>query len=178
MPNIGIQNFRLPTKKPSGLNSWLLLSPNMLEELKFIASPKVVQMTLRAVDRAELYECRHPFWNSIANSYVKILKRFVTLQKTFPDITRVIHNDEVITGDILVSDFITGLNYGYMSGGLDPTKVCTLENEGGLLTGKVLRQGREDSCEIGSFKNEIWFFISHKFNVICNKNVVKSRKRK
>jgi hypothetical protein len=99
-----------------------------------------------------LYESRHPFWNSIANSCIKILQRIETLRETFPDIVRVIHNDEVIRGDILVSDFHIGLNYGHLSGGYEPTKICALENDGDMLAGRVLRPGREDGSELGFFK--------------------------
>jgi len=170
MSKILRQNFSLPSSEPSVLNSGLLLPPHILEELKTFASPKVVELTLRAVDRAELYESKHPFWNAIANSYIKIIQRIVTLRETFPDIKRVIHNAEVKTGDILVSDSNTGLNFGYMLGGPDPTKIIALEKNRGSLTGMVLRQGTEDNREIGSFKNEIWYFISHKFAMISNKD--------
>jgi hypothetical protein len=170
MSKILRQNFSLPSSEPSVLNSELLLPPHMLEELKTIASPKVVELTLRAVDRAGLYESRHPFWNAIANSYIRIIQRIVTLRETYPDIKRVIHNAEVKTGDILVSDPNTGLNFGYMSGGSETTKIIALENKRGELTGMVLRQGSEDNHEVGSFKNEIWYFISHKFTMISNKD--------
>ena len=176
MEKIGINNFRLPSKKLTGANTGVLLPPQKLEELQSIASPRVVDMTLRAVGRAELYDSRHPFWNSIANSYIKILQRIETLRETFPDITRVIHNAEIIRGDILVSDFQIGLNYGQFYAGDEPTKICALENDGDTLAGKVLRPGCEDSSEIGFFQNEIWFFISHRFTVISNKHNVKNRK--
>jgi hypothetical protein len=175
MPKIGISNFRLPTRKPSGVNSGLLLPPQKLEELHSIASRRVVDMTLRAVDRAELYDSRHPFWNAIANSYIKILQRIETLRETFPGITRVIHNSEIIRGDILVSDFQTGLNFGQFYAGNEPTKICALEENVDTLEGKVLRPGCEDSSEIGIFKNEIWYFISHRFTVISNKRPIKNR---
>ena len=175
LEKIGINNFRLPTKKLSGINSEVLLPPRKLEELKSIACPRVVDMTLRAVGRAELYDSRHPFWNSIANSYINILQRIETLRETFPDIKRVIHNSEIIRGDILVSDFQTGLNFGQFDAGDEPTKMCVLEKDGDILAGKVLRPGCEDSSEIGFFQNEIWFFISHRFTVISNKHAAYSR---
>jgi hypothetical protein len=138
--------------------------------------PDQMDMTLRAVGRAELYGSRHPFWNSIANSYINILQRIETLRETFPDIVRVIHNDEIIRGDILVSDFHIELNYGHLYGGCEPTKICVLENDGDTLAGRVLRPGHEDGGELGFFKNEIWFFISHRFTVLSNKNTIKNMK--
>ena len=162
----GSKNFLLPERVRSSLQSGLLLPLNKLEELKSIASPAVVQLTLRAIARAEQYDCRHPFWNAIGSTYTRILERIELLQEDYPDIARVIHNKEVRKGDILVSDFFTGLNFGFLSGGFEPTKVSVIEKKGEMLIGKVLRQGRIDSNEIGAFKNEIWYFISHRLTVV------------
>ena len=179
MPQLSSQSFSPPSSKPTVLNSGMLLPPSMLEELKAIASPKVVELTLRAIDWAEIYERNHPFWNAIASSYIKIIQRIETLRETFPDIKRVIHNAEVKAGDILVSDMNTGINWGYMSGGSEPTKIMVLENKRGNLTGMVCRHESGGDHEIGSFKNEIWYFISTKFAVTSNMNwVIWGRKKK
>jgi hypothetical protein len=79
--------------------------------------------------------------------------------------TRVIHNSEVKKGDVLVSDFHIGLNYGFMNGGTEPVRIRALEVDGELLKGAVMSSGDEESREIGYFKNELWFFISHRFTI-------------
>lgn len=170
MPQILSQSCSLPSIEPSVLNSGMLLSPSILEELKTIASPSVVELTRRAIARAELYEGKHPFWNAIANSYTIIIQRIETLRETFPDIKNVIHNAEVKVGDILVSDINTGINFGYMSGGSEPIEIMVLENTRGNFTGIVCRHESGGDHEIGSFKNEIWYFISNKFAVPSNMN--------
>jgi hypothetical protein len=165
MSKIGIQNFCLPDRKMNKASRSLLLPYDLLTELKSFASPKVLNMTLRAVDRASLYDCKHPFWNSLADCYVRIPARRDALSRTFPGITRAIHNSEIIVGDILISDFHTGLNYGFLFGGMESVQIRVLEADGEMIKGEVMRPGREKGGEIGFFRNEVWFFISHKFAV-------------
>jgi len=165
MEKIGIRNFCLPDRKLNKASRSILLPYGILTELKSFASPKVVNMTLRAVDRATLYDCRHPFWNSLADCYVRIPARREALSRTFPGITRVIHNSEILVGDILVSDFHTGLNYGFLFGGMESVQIRVLEADGEMVKGEVMRPGAGKGSEIGSFRNEVWFFVSHKFAV-------------
>jgi hypothetical protein len=165
MRKIGIGNFQLPAGKGRAANSGRPLWRQELDELKSITSGKVLQIALRAVERAEKYDCRHPFWNGLANCYLKVGQRIKTLNDIFPGITRVIHNSEVKKGDMLVSDFHIGLNYGFMNGGTEPVRIRALEVDGELLKGAVMRSGDEESREIGYFKNELWFFISHRFTI-------------
>ncbi len=172
MPKIGIQNFCLPARKTSSLNAGLLLPRHMLEELKSIATPKVVNMTLRAVERAELYDSRHPFWNAIADTYIGILKRYALLRETFPDIIRAVHNSEIKKGDIVVSDYYSGLNFGQVSGGFEPAKICVCDTTEDILVGKLFFQEGGSGRETAVFKNEIWYLISHKFTVISNKHLL------
>ncbi|HET6420045.1 MAG TPA: hypothetical protein VFG19_07805 [Geobacteraceae bacterium] len=165
MHKIGISNFRLPDRRPNKENRGILLPQDSLSTLRFFASPEVVNMTLRAVARAELYDCWHPLWNAFAHCYVSIPDRLDSLSRIFPGITRVIHNSEILDGDILVSDFYTGLNYGYLSGDLEPVQVRVLKADGDTVRGEVLRPGDKVGGEIGFFMNEIWYFISHKLAV-------------
>lgn len=165
MRKIGISNFQLPVRKGIVRNSGRLLSQCALAQLRCIASENIVKMTLRAVERAELYDCGHPLWNGFANCYTRIITRLETLNEIFPGIKKVIHNSEVKKGDVLVSDFHVGLNYGYMYGGLEPVRIRVLEVDGETVKGIVLQPGSEESAEVGYFKNELWFFISHKFTV-------------
>ncbi len=126
MHKIGIKNFRLPDRRPNKENREILLPEDKLSMLRSVASPHVVNMILRAVERAELYDCKHPLWNAFAYCYMSIPDRLDSLSRMFPGITRVIHNSEILNGDILVSDFHTGLNYGYLSGGLEPFQIRVL----------------------------------------------------
>jgi len=165
MRKIGISNFRLPDRKPNRASRGILLPDDTLAALQSLASPQIMKMTLRAVERAEVYDCKHPFWNSLARCYVKILLRRDDLSKNFPGIKRVIHNSEIIDGDILVSDFHSGLNYGYLFGGKESVQIRVLETDGDTVKGEVLRPGKKEGSEIGIFKNELWYFISHRFAV-------------
>jgi len=169
MRKIGIGNFQLPARKAKPANSGRLLWGRELDELKHVASGEVMGIALRAVERAERYDCKHPFWNSMANCYMRIGERNKALSGNFPGIKRVIHNDEVMKGDLLVSDFEIGLNYGFMNGGLEPVGVRVLEVDGELLKGEVLRSRSEGCGEIGYFKNELWFFISHRFAIYLSR---------
>ncbi len=165
MRKIGISNFQLPAVKKSTANYGRIMWRRELEELKNITSGKVMGIVLRAVERADRYDCAHPFWNALAHTYLKIGQRAGELNGIFPGITRVIHNSEVKKGDVLVSDFQSGLNYGFMNGGAAPVRVRVLEVDGEMLKGEVLRSGNSEYTEIGYFKNELWYFISHKFTV-------------
>jgi len=163
MRKIGIGNFQLPVGKASAANSGRLLWGRELDDLKSVASGKVLKIAQRAVERAERYDCAHPFWNGLANCYMKIGRRMEALNDLFPGITRVIHNGEVKKGDVLVCDFQIGLNYGYMNGGFEPVKIRVLEVDGDTLKGVVMGAGNDENKEIGYFKNELWFFVSHRF---------------
>ncbi len=165
MRKIGINNFRLPAGKAGATNSGRLMWGLELEELKYLTSGKVLKIALRAVERADRYDCMHPFWNALADGYMKLGRRIEALNSVFPGISRVIHNSEVKKGDVLVSDFKTGLNYGFMRGGTEPVGVRVLEVADDLVKGEVLRPGNNAGGEIGYFKNELWFFISHRFTV-------------
>jgi hypothetical protein len=57
------------------------------------------------------------------------------------------------------------LNYGYMNGGNEPVRIRVLDVDGETVKGTVLRSGHGEGDETGYFKNELWFFISHKFAV-------------
>jgi hypothetical protein len=165
MRKIGIGNFQLPAGKENAANSGRLLPHHELSELRSITSGNVMKIAMRAVERAEKYDCKHPFWNSLADCYVRIVHRIKSLNDMFPGIKRIIHNSEVKKGDMLVSDFYTGLNFGFMNGGTEPVKIRVLEVDGELLKGMVLRSNYDESKEIGYFKNELWFFISHRFTI-------------
>ncbi len=166
MKKIGISNFRLPVRKDPGPPVIDLLPYESVVEMSSIATEKVMKMTLRAVSRAEVYESRHPYWNSIARCYTKILTRLETINERFPGVTRVIHNDEILPGDILVSDFSIGLNFGSMDGKTVPVKIRVQDVNGELVKGTVLDGENHVPGEVCNFKNEIWFFQSHKFGVI------------
>lgn len=131
----------------------------------------------RAVERAGKHYCGHPLWNGLAGCYVKVIERFRMLDDIFPGITRIIHDSEVKKGDVLVGDFHGGLNYGFMYDGTDPAKVRVLEVDGDVLEGTVQRPGGEEGKEIGYFRNEIWFFISHKFAVYSSGKPAKNTLR-
>jgi hypothetical protein len=92
---IGISNFQLPAGKGNVSNSGRLLPRDELLELRSITSGSVMKIALRAVERAEKYDCRLPFWNGLASCYTGILQRIKSLNEIFPGITRVIHNSEV-----------------------------------------------------------------------------------
>lgn len=162
---IGIGNFRLPDRKPNRASRSLLVADAALTAMKSFVSPQVMAVMLRALERAEIYDCAHPFWNSLARCYVKIPLRRDALSEAFPGISRVIHNSEVLVGDMLVSDFHTGLNYGYLFGGKESVQIRVLEIDGDTVKGEVIRPGKDGPREIGSFRNELWFFVSHRFGV-------------
>lgn len=165
MRKIGISNFQLPAGKKNVAKPGRILWERELERLRDISSGKVMAIALRAVDRAERYECKHPFWNAMANCYLQAGQRLEELNTLFPGINRLIHHSEVIRGDVLVSDFKIGLNYGFVNGGTNPVGVRVLEVDEELLKGEVMRSIKNGYNEIGQFKNELWFFISHKFAV-------------
>ncbi len=177
MRKIGINNFQVPVGKRNVANSGRLLPEHALSQLKSITSGNVLQIALRAVERAERYDCRHPFWNSLAGCYVRVTQRLKLLNDVFPGITRVIHNSEVKKGDVLVSDFHIGLNYGFMNGGTEPVRIRVLEVDGDTVKGAVLRPGNEENKEIGYFKNELWYFISHRFTIYTSGKAAKNSLR-
>lgn len=160
-----ISNFQLPHEKDKASKSCQILSELALSKLRYIASEKVMKVTLRAIVRAELYDGRHPFWNALASCYTRMAQRLERLNDTFTGISKVIHNSEIKTGDILVSDFNTGLNFGYMGGGLESVKVRVLETGREITKGMVVNTCNSEDIEIGYFRNELWFFISHKFMI-------------
>jgi len=162
---IGIGDYQLPTGKGNVANSGRILWERELERLKDISTGNVMAIALRAVDRAERYDCKHPFWNALANCYLQAGRRIEELNILFPGIKRVIHHSEVIRGDVLVSDFKTGMNFGFVNGGIEPVGVRVLDIDGELLRGEVMRSVNTGYREVGHFKNEVWFFISHKFAV-------------
>ncbi len=88
MRKIGIGNFQLPRARESVSNLGRLLWRQEIEELKFMASRKVFNIALRAVERAERCDCGHPFWNGLANCYLRVGERIRTLNDIFPRITR------------------------------------------------------------------------------------------
>lgn len=142
-----------------------MLSYEVLTGMKSFISPKVINMMLRAVDRASLYDCKHTFWNALADCYIRIPARRESLSQAFPGITRVIHNSEVVVGDILVSDFHTGMNYGLLSGGTESVQIRVLDFDGEMVKGEVMQRGNDKGGEVGFFRNEVWFFVSHKFAI-------------
>lgn len=143
-----------------------------VEKLEKIASKKVVAVAQRASTGAVFRDNRHNFWSALFHCYVKIDERFRLMSYLFPGVKRVIHSSEIMTGDILVSDFHSGMNLGFLQGGLSPLKIRVLQHDGDLVTGKVLSAGIGDITSmrhvgtIGKFKNEIWYFVSHRFTVI------------
>ncbi len=165
MGKIGIGNFRLPDREPNRASRSLLVADAALSAMKSFVSPQVMDIMLRALERAEIYDCKHPFWNSLARCYVRIPLRRDALSKAFPGITRVIHNTEVLEGDILVSDFHSGLNYGYLFGGKESVQIRVMEVDGDTVRGEVMRPGIGGPREIGAFRNELWYFVSHRFAV-------------
>jgi hypothetical protein len=166
MKKIGIGNYRLPGRTEPGPPVVELLPHDALLELSSIATGQVVKMTLRAIGRAELFEARHPFWNSLARCYVRVIEQFDAMNDLFPGITRVVHNSEILRGDILVSDYTIGLNFGSLDGKTVPLKIRVLEVDGDTVKGAVLQGGDYRNNEVCCFKNEIWFFLSHKFGVL------------
>lgn len=143
-----------------------------MEKLKEIASKKVVAVAQRASERAVFRNDMHNFWSAVFHSYLKIDERFRSLSYLFPGVKRVIHSSEIKPGDILVSDFHSGMNFGFLDGGLSPLKIRVLANDGDLIAGKVLSVGIGDITSMryvgktGNFKNEIWYFVSHKFTIV------------
>ncbi len=143
-----------------------------MEKLKEIASKKVIAVALRASERAVFRNDMHNFWSAVFHCYLKIDERFQSISYLFPGVKKVIHCSEIMPGDILVSDFHSGMNFGFLGGGLSPLKIRVLENDGDLITGEVLGAGIGDITSMrhvgktGNFKNEIWYFVSHKFTVV------------
>jgi hypothetical protein len=143
-----------------------------VERLREIASKKVVAVAERASKKAEYRDNMHNYWSAVYQTYLKIDERFQSISYLFPGVSRVIHFSEILPGDILVSDFHSGMNFGFIDGGLSPVKIRVLNNDGDLITGMVLGVGIGDIRSMrqvgktGSFKNEIWYFISHKFMVV------------
>lgn len=140
--------------------------------LSEIATKKVVAVAGRASERAIFRNNMHNFWSAVFQCYMKIEERFQTLSYLFPGVRRVIHNSEIISGDLLISDFQSGMNFGFLEGGLSRVKIQVLRKDGDVITGKVVSVGIGDIENMryvgktGTFKNEIWYFVSHKFAVI------------
>lgn len=166
MEKIMAQDWSYPRKNELAENpsAHLVTRKNFLGS-GLTASEKVLYLTKKAMEWAELFDNKHPYWNGIANCYLRVHDRCKVLSESFPGITKVIHNSDVKVGDILVSDFHTGLNYGYMKGGFAPVKIRVLE-VGNVVKGVVLRNDGEEAGETGQFNNELWFFISHKFTIV------------
>ncbi len=143
-----------------------------MEKLREIASKKVIAVAERASEKAVFRNNMHNFWSAVFQCYLKIDERFRSISYLFPGVRRVIHYTEIKSGDILVSDFHSGMNFGFVDGGLAPVKIRVLKNDGELITGEVLGVGIGDITSMryvgktGNFRNEIWYFISHKFTVI------------
>lgn len=143
-----------------------------MERLKEIATKKVVAVAERASKKAIFRDNMHNFWSAVFHCYLNIEQRYESLSYLFPGVKKVIHCSEVMHGDILVSDFHSGMNLGFLHGGLSPVKIRVLESDGDLITGEVLGVGIGDFPnmhllgKIGDFKNEVWYFISHRFSVI------------
>ncbi len=143
-----------------------------MEKLKEIASKKVIAVAQRASEKAVYRDNKHNFWSAVFQCYLKIDERFQSISYLFPGVKKVIHCSEIMPGDILISDFHSGMNFGFLEGGLSPLKIRVLENDGGLIRGMVLGVGIGDITSMryvgktGNFKNEIWYFVSHKFAVI------------
>jgi hypothetical protein len=143
-----------------------------VKKLSEIATKKVVDVAGRASVRAVSRNNMHNFWSAVWHCYLKVEERFQTLSVLFPGIKRVIHNSEILTGDLLISDFHSGMNFGFLEGGLAPVKIRVLERNGDVITGKIVGVGVGDIASMhyvgrtGTFRNEIWYFIAHKFAVI------------
>ncbi len=143
-----------------------------MEKLRIIATKKVIDVAGRASQRAIFRNNMHNFWSAVFHCYLKIEERFLTISYLFPGVTRVIHNTEIISGDLLISDFHSGMNFGFLEGGLSPVKIRVLRKDGDVILGKVVGVGIGDIESMryvgktGTFKNEIWYFVSHKFAVI------------
>lgn len=143
-----------------------------MEKLREIASQKVVAVAERASEKAIFRNNMHNYWSAVFQCYLKIDERFQAISLLFPGVKKVIHCSEIMPGDILVSDFHSGMNFGFLDGGLSPIKIRVLRYDGDLITGEVLGVGTEDIQsmrflgKVGNFKNEIWYFVSHKFSVI------------
>jgi hypothetical protein len=142
------------------------------EKLQLIASKKVLAVAERASEKAVFRNDMHNYWSAVLQCYLKIDERFDVISYLFPGVRKVIHYSEIIPGDILVSDFHSGMNFGFLDGGLSPVKIRVLGNNGDLIKGMVLGVGIGDITSMryvgktGNFKNEIWYFVSHKFTVI------------
>ncbi len=143
-----------------------------MEKLKDIASKKVIAVAHRASERAVSRNDKHNFWSAVFQCYLKIDERFQSISYLFPGVKKVIHFSEIMPGDILISDFHSAMNFGFLEGGLSPVKIKVLDSDGDLIRGIVLGVGIGDIASMryvgktGNFKNEIWYFVSHKFTVI------------
>jgi len=143
-----------------------------VEKLREIASKKVIAVAQRASERAVFRDNMHNFWSAVFHSYLIIDERFQSISYLFPGVKKVIHSSEIMPGDILVSDFHSGMNFGFLDGGLSPVKIRVLGSDGDLITGEVLSVGIGDITSMryvgktGNFRNEIWYFVSHKFTVV------------
>jgi hypothetical protein len=143
-----------------------------MEKLKEIASKKVLSVVERASEKAVCRNNTHNFWSAVFHYYLKIDERFQAISYLFPGVRKVVHYSEIMAGDILISDFHSGMNFGFLNGGLSPVKIRVLTNDGDLITGMVVGVGIGDITSMryvgktGNFKNEIWYFVSHKFTVI------------
>lgn len=146
-----------------------------MKKLNEIATKKVVAVAARASERAIFRNNMHNFWSAVLHCYLRIEERFETLSYLFPGVNRVIHNSEILSGDVLVSDFQSGMNFGFLEGGLSPVKIRVLTKDGDVITGKVMSVGIGGFKSMhyvgttGTFRNEIWYFVAHKFTLItCN----------
>jgi hypothetical protein len=143
-----------------------------MERLRGIASRKVIAVAERASKRAVVRNNMHNFWSAVLHCYLRIDERFQAISSLFPGVRRVIHSSEILPGDILVSDFHSGMNLGFLQGGTAPVKIRVLGNDGDTIKGKVVGVGVGDIGSMrylgttGNFRNELWYFVSHKFTVI------------
>ncbi len=143
-----------------------------MAKLSEIASKKVVAVAERASENAIFRNNMHNYWSAVFQCYLKIDERFRIITYLFPGVSKVIHVSEIMPGDILVSDFHSGMNFGFLDGGLSPIKIRVLRSVGDIITGEVVGVGIGDISsmrylgKVGNFKNEIWYFVSHKFTVI------------
>lgn len=143
-----------------------------VKKLNEIATKKVVAVAGRASERAIFRNNMHNFWSAVLHCYLRIEERFQTISNVFPGVIRVIHNSEILPGDVLISDFQSGMNFGFLEGGLSPVKIRVLAKDGDVITGKVLGVGIGDFESMhyvgttGTFRNEIWYFVAHKFTLI------------
>lgn len=143
-----------------------------MERLRQIASKKVVGIAERVSYRAVSREEKHNYWSAVLQCYLNIEKRFDKLSESFPGVRKVIHCSEIMTGDLLISDFHSGMNLGFLGGNLSPLQIRVLRHEGDVIIGLIVGVGVGDITNMrfvgktGAFRNEIWYFVSHRFSVV------------